>query len=385
MNTTSWEELLSDTKLNQKVAVIENAKEDKIYVNNFKDSTGKYINVYIKDYQVSSQIQITLSYINVNQKIVGIEITRVKKGVYDGSVKLSIDGYSQLISILEFLQSIDIPTLSTRKITLQDGLNVNLDEVTKNKIKTAFSDESNRDFLLELISQADIHDAIKTMFTNNDNKTVLIEQIQNGLITSHDIINIGYRKAQLRLFKEMLDTCYDEKEWQSFFEQNQWIFGYGLDYRFNQISQREYSTGSQRLDATGDSRGDFMLTDSRFTVLVELKTPKTELFGSGKYRNGCWKISSDLADVTSQVLAQKHEVTLNFDRLTEDMDKDISLFDPKAIVLIGHTEQFNTGDTKESRLKKRTFELYRRNLRNIEILTYDELYNRAEFIVKNSK
>ncbi len=385
MNTTNWEQLFSDVKLNQKVTIIENAKEGKIYVNNFKDGKGKYVNVYIKDFQVSSQIQISLSYINVNQKIVGIEITRVKKGAYDGSVKLSIDGYAQLISILEFLKSIDIQLLSTRKITLQDDLKLSLDEEAKKKIRTAFSDESNNAFLLELISQADIHDAIKTMFTNNDNKKVLIEQIQNGLISSNDIVNVGYRKEQLNIFEEMLASSDNEKAWQLFFEQNQWIFGYGLDYRFNQILQREYSTGSQGLDATGDARGDFMLTDNRFTVLVELKTPKTELFRSDEYRTGCWRISNDLANVTSQVLAQKHEVTLNFDRLTEDIDQDISLFDPKAIVVIGHTQQFKADDKKESRWKKRTFELYRRNLRNVEIITYDELYDRAKFIVENSK
>ena len=385
MNTTNWEQVFSDVKLNQKVTIIENAKEDKIYVNNFKDGKGKYVNVYINDFQVSSQIQISLSYINVNQKIVGIEITRVKKGAYDGSVKLSIDGYAQLISILEFLKSIDIQLLSTRKITLQDDLKLSLDEEAKKKIRTAFSDESNRDFLLELISQADIHDAIRTMFTNDDKKMILIEQIKSGLITSHDIVNVGYRKEQLSVFEEMLKICDDEKDWQLFFEQNQWIFGYGLDYKFNYILQREYSTGSKGLDAKGEAIGDFILTDSQFTVLVELKTPRTKLFSSEKFRNGCWKISNDLANVTSQVLAQKHEVTVNFDKLAEDVDKDISLYDPKAIVVIGNTQQFNAECVKESRWKKRTFELYRRNLRNVEIITYDELYARAKFIVENSK
>jgi hypothetical protein len=199
------------------------------------------------------------------------------------------------------------------------------------------------------------------------------------------MVNVGYRKEQLSIFEKMLKTCDDEKDWQSFFEQNQWIFGYGLDYKFNYILQREYSTGSKGLDAKGNAIGDFILTDSQFTVLVELKTPRTKLFGSEKFRNGCWKISNDLADVTSQVLAQKHEVTVNFDKLAEDIDKDITLYDPKAIVVIGNTQQFNAECAKESRWKKRTFELYRRNLRNVEIITYDELYDRAKFIVENSK
>lgn len=383
---TALSESLPDiSAITNKIDAIERAQENKIYVNDFKNGTGKYISMYIKDLVVSSQIQISLSYIKVNQKIVGIEITRVKKGVHDGSVKLTIDGYSQLISILDFFKSIDIQTISTREITLKDDLNLSLDEEAKDKIRTAFSDELNKDFLLELISQTDIHDAIITMFANPDNKQALIEQIQNGLITSHDIVNIGYRKEQLNIFAKMLKTCDDEKAWQSFFEENQWIFGYGLDYKFNYILQREYSTGSQGLDRKGDAIGDFILTDSQFTVLVELKTPSTKLFGSEKYRNGCWKISNDLADVTSQVLAQKHEVTLNFSELADYLDKDITLYDPKAIIVIGNTQQFNAEDKKASRWKKRTFELYRRNLRNVEIITYDELYNRAKFIVENSK
>ena len=54
--------------------------------------------------------------------------------------------------------------------------------------------------------------------------------------------------------------------------------------------------------------------------------------------------------------------------------------DPKSILLIGSNGQFS-GTEKERTIKLRTFELFRRDSRNIEILTYDELYERAKFIV----
>ena len=34
---------------------------------------------------------------------------------------------------------------------------------------------------------------------------------------------------------------------------------------------------------------------------------------------------------------------------------------------------------------KKTFELFRRDSRNVEIITYDELYDRARFIVQGSE
>lgn len=388
-NKIDWDAMLKDLETNRIMGIIESRDDNKVYVSDFKDGRGKYINMYIKEepdnFQVSKQIQISLTYIKQSEKVTGLKLTKVKNGIEDGVINLTLDGITKLLGISNFLTSIDIPMLSTQKITLQDDLNINLDVDAKSKIKTAFSDESNKGFLLELISQTDIHDAIKTMFTNTESKNILVDHIKSGLITDYDIVNMGYRKEQLNKFEQMLVACDDEKQWQKFFEQNQWIFGFGLDYKFNQILQREFSTGSQGLDDKGDSHGDFILSDSKFAVLVELKTPNTILFGSDKYRNGCWRISTDLADVTSQILSQKHEVSLNFDRLNQDNDNDVDLYDPKAIIVIGHTKQFNSDDKKESRWKKRTFELYRRNLRNVEIMTYDELYSRAKFIVENSK
>ena len=38
----------------------------------------------------------------------------------------------------------------------------------------------------------------------------------------------------------------------------------------------------------------------------------------------------------------------------------------------------------EAKIKMKTFELYRRDSRNIDIVTYDELYERAQFIVEGN-
>ncbi|MEE9349007.1 MAG: Shedu anti-phage system protein SduA domain-containing protein [Flavobacteriaceae bacterium] len=53
---------------------------------------------------------------------------------------------------------------------------------------------------------------------------------------------------------------------------------------------------------------------------------------------------------------------------------------PKGILLIGNTSEF-----KNSLEQLTTFELFRKGLNNIDILTYDELLERARFILGQSK
>ena len=59
--------------------------------------------------------------------------------------------------------------------------------------------------------------------------------------------------------------------------------------------------------------------------------------------------------------------------------------DPKAILIIGSDNMLDGDNDRETDIRKRTFELYRRDSRNIEIFTYDELYERAKFIVNNGQ
>ena len=75
----------------------------------------------------------------------------------------------------------------------------------------------------------------------NDNQDALIEFVRSG-VTKSDVKALGYRKAQLERFRKLLyEPAFFQSEaallskdgealWQDFFEQNKWIFGYGLTY-----------------------------------------------------------------------------------------------------------------------------------------------------------
>ncbi len=213
-----------------------------------------------------------------------------------------------------------------------------------------------------------------------------LKHLVSSDLSEDDINTILGRKDALSLFHKMLygSESHSEADWQNFFECNDWIFGYGLNYHYLHILQREAHISRTDLSGSNDVISDFLLSDKRFTKLVELKTPQTPLFKNHQNRSDSWRLSSDLTDAISQILAQKanwemESINPNFNdngsRITEGAS------DVECILIIG-SHSLITGSEREIDIKQRTLELYRRNLRNIDIFLYDELYDRAKFIVE---
>lgn len=55
-------------------------------------------------------------------------------------------------------------------------------------------------------------------------------------------------------------------------------------------------------------------------------------------------------------------------------------FSPKSFLVVGSLQEF-VGDNGINQDRFRSFELFRRNTSSPEIITFDELYERARFIV----
>ena len=67
------------------------------------------------------------------------------------------------------------------------------------------------------------------------------------------------RSTILRSFEKMLaDSAMTESDWQSFFEANTWIFGYGLRYQILHVIQTQPNYGGTTVDGTSGQRGDFL-------------------------------------------------------------------------------------------------------------------------------
>jgi hypothetical protein len=220
---------------------------------------------------------------------------------------------------------------------------------------------------------------------HGDNRINFLEKMRDSSLTKQDLDILTGRKDGLVLFhrKLYIEKDWNEAQWQNFFSENTWIFGYGLDYRFLSILQKEAAVSDVDVDGKNTVNSDFLMGSNDFTVLVELKRPDTLLFESGKNRSHSWRLSQYLVHAVSQILAQKAAWEIkssqtNYDENGCPITQRTS--DPKAILIIGKKDEID-GNPRDFEIKQKTFELYRRDSRNVEILTYDELYERAYYIV----
>ena len=351
-------------------------------INDFAEIKGEIVlresNLFDKKYQVSA---IVYSIKDTNlleftlQKFIEDEENKTTP-VRDTSFSFSEEEFTALLKFLSDLKFLDYS--NKERFVIEEG------SLPNRKILLNLTKPDPSKILVDK-DLADIVDKLSDL--DNEKRESVLETLRHNVLTKEDLNILSGRKEGLEIFNENLnkEIQITEPEWQTFFKQNSWIFGYGLDFRFLSILQREASVSSTDLDGKNEVKSDFLLGDKNFTVLVELKRPDTPLFEIGKDRSESWKLSKDLTYAISQILAQKAEweiksLTDQFDESGDRIEQET--FDPKTILIIGHTNQFS-GSTKTDLIKRKTFELYRRNSRNIEILTYDEIFERAKFIVND--
>jgi len=193
------------------------------------------------------------------------------------------------------------------------------------------------------------------------------------------------RASDLSEFEQHLGEdppIWNERNWQAFFGRAAWIFGHGLDYTFLVDEGAEPDYGGHDFARRGGERGDFLARTAgqfRFAVLVELKLPTTRLLsGATAYRNGAWRIGSDVAGGVAQLQANCERIRLGADERLNIRyldERDMTVADPQAILVVGHTGQLDDDAQRSS------FHRFRRNLWNPTVLTYDELLERGRFLV----
>ncbi len=211
----------------------------------------------------------------------------------------------------------------------------------------------------------------------------------HGDLTQKEINLLLGRRQAFEVFQSHINgNEWSEKDWQDFFEQQTWVFGYGLDYRIMRLFDREMVVGGGGSDNRNKPAVDYLMTFTDYTVLVEIKRPDTPIFQPQKAgRAGTWRFSVDFMDAISQVLEQKAE-WLAAAQSGEHFDKSGSRLeartrDTKVILVIGNRAEFDRSESvRDASIKLDTFELFRRNTRAIEIVTFDELLDRAQFIIK---
>lgn len=217
----------------------------------------------------------------------------------------------------------------------------------------------------------------------NDDLFSILRKLRPNLLAAAGLQAIQEgRVTALNAFEDqMTKRTWTEAEWYPFFEKNPWILGHGLSYRFLQNVQGQPAYGGLSVSGKGIQRGDNLMATTasiRFSVLVEVKRPDTRLLDEPMYRNGAYNPAEHLTGGVTQLQTNCRTWAIEGSKLEGNEDLDVETYEPKGILVIGDLNEFKGNDKKA---RSRSFELFRRNLHNPEVLTFDELLERARYLV----
>lgn len=144
------------------------------------------------------------------------------------------------------------------------------------------------------------------------------------------------------------------------------------------IYDDEAYVGGKRSSNQEGNLVDFLVENqmTRNAALIEIKTPTTPLLGN-EYRTGAYNVSRELSGAVQQVLTQRQTLNEEYAGLKGREDGDHpDAFDPRCVVIAGNLDELSS-DTS----KRRSFELFRSNQRQVEVVTYDELFQKTETLI----
>jgi len=286
-------------------------------------------------------------------KIVKLRWTKLGRWQEDGAVQINQFQASRMAELVALLSHLNL-TDSTKA-------RMSLDNVNVGELSTLLNSTKGSAILRELADSPELH---------------------------RDIYALAAKRSALAEFEAMLGKSLKEPDWQAYFERNPWVFGHGLSYVFlDKVGEKlETRTTGAAHGQAGKTADGLMRTRAEISqyVLIEIKRDATALLQNDKYRSGCWAVSSELSAAVTQTQKTAHDFAHNRyrDMLTDcdgrETGEVVYSLQPRSYLIVGNMAELHSHGDKIA-----CFELYRRNVRSPEILTFDELFERARCIVAN--
>ena len=173
-------------------------------------------------------------------------------------------------------------------------------------------------------------------------------------------------------YEEMINKNFPEADWQRFLNENPFILSLAFGYPIIKV-QDQASVGGRKISGSGEKITDFLVKNSMTnnTAIIEIKKPQTELLNKKPFRHGVYIPSSELSGSISQVLDQKYLFEREIAQIKVNSKiYDIETYSVHCCLIIGKMP------TNEDQQK--SFELCRRNSKDVEIVTFDELLNKLK-------
>lgn len=198
-----------------------------------------------------------------------------------------------------------------------------------------------------------------------------------SLVKAKEIVDSKYIQDILKNYRELMTLVTDgeslEKRWQNFLKTDSWIFSTIFAQPVILYKDEAY-VGGKNIDNKNGKFNDFLIKNSLSdnVSFLEIKTHKTKLLENSPYRGqDVFSATKDLTGCIAQVLNQRDNFQKEFYQTKVKSKGDFETFNSKCVVLIGSIKALDEN-------QKYSFELFRSNSRDVEIITFDELQTKIE-------
>jgi hypothetical protein len=224
-------------------------------------------------------------------------------------------------------------------------------------------------------AEAFLSNVIKWMATSPQAITTIQRMMgTNQLPDLNARLGLASLKATVAAWEANKNNKREVEFWQKFLEERTYVICQILAFPVVVIQAQAY-LGGTKVDDKGGKYTDFLMSNvlTRGTVVVEIKTPKTDLLGN-EYRKGVRPFSTELSGAIAQVLQQRHIFVSK--HLPVNHEPELTSAGICCFVIAGNTEQLADNALKDC------FEMQRQSLHGVTILTFDELFRRVKDLIR---
>lgn len=175
-------------------------------------------------------------------------------------------------------------------------------------------------------------------------------------------------------FREMMDAKRSrETDWQKLFCETPFILSLAFGHPVVKVKDQAY-VGGRNFSGKGDKIADFIFRNGLTSnvAITEIKTPDLDLLNKGAYRDNIYAPSRKLSGAISQVLDQRYHFQKEIVHMKDNDGGqiDIRSYFVHCCLVAGRMPADDE--------RKKSFELFRHNSKDVEIVTFDELLKKLE-------
>ncbi|MDD5376623.1 MAG: DUF4263 domain-containing protein [Candidatus Gracilibacteria bacterium] len=203
-----------------------------------------------------------------------------------------------------------------------------------------------------------------------------ISQLEN----IESLVSINRFKRSKEEMERNMENSDEKGFWQPLFKREAWILSQIFSAPFVFVDD-EFFVGGKRGNNQGGVFTDYLFQNSitKNIAFIEVKTPIAELVRKTTYRgkkdtdnNAVYAVSDELSGAINQLLNQKKTFLQKQDSLEES---DKFTYNTRCILISGDTNSLTEGQLK-------SFELYRSSLKDVEIITFNELLKKIQNLLE---